>query len=218
MRRVSGEEGKKSQGQEISQTLTWSLLMQLISIATLLSADTMSSIDVAKVTQCIWCSLRLETRTWQDNHNTWWMIWMSCNAWMCSFLNSLTLFCWINRGCYAQKHCKTSLVRYQTTQGLNIHNWLDKLQNSFHPRHFYSYSWWLQTAGGKTATDQEWTNWVQLARNNRRRPHTSEMHRTYMSAAPVQSITLCQLHKTSPDFLSSQLRLTTWNFVPVIRT
>lgn len=40
MRRVSGEEGKENQGQEISQTLTWNLLMQLISIATLLSADT----------------------------------------------------------------------------------------------------------------------------------------------------------------------------------
>lgn len=50
MRRVSGEEGKKSQGQEICQTLTQRPLMQLISTATLLPADTMGSIDMAKVT------------------------------------------------------------------------------------------------------------------------------------------------------------------------
>lgn len=74
MRRVSGEEGKKSQGQKISQTLTRRLLTQFISIVTPLSVNTMSAIDLAKVTECIWCSLGLETRPWQDNHNTWWMI------------------------------------------------------------------------------------------------------------------------------------------------
>lgn len=74
MRRVSGEEGKKGQGQKISQTLTRRLLTQFISIVTPLSVNTMSAIDLAKVTECIWCSLGLETRPWQDNHNTWWMI------------------------------------------------------------------------------------------------------------------------------------------------
>lgn len=74
MRRVSGEEGKKSQGQKISQTLTRRLLTQFISIVTPLSVNTMSAIDLAKVTECIWCSLGLETRPWQDNHNAWWMI------------------------------------------------------------------------------------------------------------------------------------------------
>lgn len=74
MRGVTGEEGKKGQGQKISQTLTQNLFTQLISIATLVPVHTTSSADLAKVTECIWCSFRLETRTWQDNHNTWWMI------------------------------------------------------------------------------------------------------------------------------------------------
>lgn len=74
MRGVSGEDGKKGQEWKMSQTLTQGVLTQLISIVTLLSVNTMSSIDLAKVTECTWCSLRLETRTWQDNHDTWWMI------------------------------------------------------------------------------------------------------------------------------------------------
>ena len=139
MRGVSGEEGKKGQEQKICESLTHSLLMQLISMVTLLFVNTMSSIDLAKVTECIWCSLRLATRTWQDNYNTeshritehdeW--FWMSRKTAMCSFLNSCILLCWINKAGCAWKYCKTSSVRYQTAQGLNICNWLDKVQSSF---------------------------------------------------------------------------------------
>lgn len=82
---------------------------------------------------------------------------MSCKTWTCSSFNSLILLCWINKEVYAWKYCKTSSVGYQTTQGLNICNWLDKLQNSFQPIHLDSYSWWPLTAEGKTAADQEWT-------------------------------------------------------------
>lgn len=124
---------------------------------------------------------------------------MSCKTWTCYFFNSTVLLCWINKEGYAWKYCKTSSVRYQTTQGLNICNWLDKLQNSFEPRHFtlqflqldghrQQKERWLLTRNEQTASSRPGTTWRDL---------TSPKHTEHAWVLlPFKPSPPSQLHKT----------------------
>lgn len=107
---------------------------------------------------------------------------MSRKTWMRSFRNSLILLWWINKGAlFSRKYCKNRSVRYQTTQALNICNWLDKLQNpnQLPPRRGNSdfWSWWPQRTEEKrplTRSTQAISAHSHSARSSRKRLHSFE--------------------------------------------